>query len=43
MEIEGEIQIDSFLLNHDYDEQIEDKIIDDDEENDVYGIFGKQD
>ena len=42
MEIEGEIQIDSFLLNHDYDEQIEDDIIND-EEDDIYGIFGKQD
>lgn len=43
MEIEGEIKIDSFLLNHDYDEQIENNIIDDNEEDDIYGIFGKQD
>lgn len=36
------IRIDSYLLNHDYDEQ---PVSQDDEdyEDDPYGIFGKQD
>lgn len=39
---DDEIRIDSYLLNHDYDEQ---PIPQDDEdyEDDPYGIFGKQD
>ena len=39
---DDEIRIDSYLLNHDYDEQ-PDYQGDEDYEDDPYGIFGKQD
>lgn len=39
---DDEIRIDSYLLNHDYDEQPEYQG-DEDCEDDPYGIFGKQD
>lgn len=42
MEDEDEIRIDSYLLNHDYDEQPVPQG-DEDYEDDPYGIFGKQD
>ena len=40
---DGEIQIDGYLLNHDYDEQVEIDNDDNDNPDDIYGIFGKQD
>ena len=38
---DDEIRIDSYFLNHDYDEQPVPQ--DEDYEDDPYGIFGKQD
>ncbi len=44
MEIEGEIQIDSFFLSNDYDDYTPPIEIDnEDTEDNPYGIFGKKD